>query len=97
MMKKFSDDFKKKYNKEADLYGAVAYDAARIVIEAIKAVNPGSPEESVKLRDYIEQLRNFPGVYGAYYNFSPKDHRGLGKSAVVRIQARGKKFCPCEK
>ncbi len=97
MMKKFADDFKKKYNKDADLYAAVAYDAARIVIEAIKAVNPGSPEESVKLRNYIEQLKNFPGVYGANYNFSPKDHRGLGKNALVLIQAKGKRFYPYEK
>jgi branched-chain amino acid transport system substrate-binding protein len=97
LMKKFADDFKKRFNKEADNYGAVAYDAARILFEAIKAVNPAGPGDSGKLRAYIERMKNYPGVYGAYYNFSPQDHRGLSRAAIVLIQTKGKKFLLYEK
>ena len=92
LMKKFADDFKKKYNKEADNYGAVAYDAGRVFFTAIKAINPAGPEESGKIRDYVEKMKNFPGVFGAYYNFSPQDHRGLTKDALIFIQAKNGKF-----
>jgi len=81
-----------KYNKEADNYGAVAYDAGRVFSTAIKAINPAGPEESGKIRDYVEKMKNFPGVFGAYYNFSPQDHRGLTKDALIFIQAKNGKF-----
>jgi branched-chain amino acid transport system substrate-binding protein len=97
LMKNFFDDFKKRYNKTPDIYASAAYDAARILFEAIKQVNPRGHQESWKLRDYIEKMKNFPGVYGAYYNFSSQDHRGLGKNAVVLIQARNGKFSLYEK
>jgi branched-chain amino acid transport system substrate-binding protein len=92
MIKKFVDEYQKKFNKEADLNAAVGYDAARILFEAFKATNPSGPEDSTKVRDYIEKMRNFPGVYGANYNFSATDHRGLNKTALVLIQAKNKRF-----
>ncbi len=97
MIKKFTDEYQKKFNKEADLNAAVGYDAARILFEAFKGVNPKGPEDSTKIRDYIEKMRNFPGVYGANYNFSPTDHRGLNKTALVLIQAKNKRFTMYEK
>lgn len=42
-------------------------------------------------------MRNFPGVYGANYNFSATDHRGLNKTALVLLQAKSKRFAPYEK
>jgi len=92
LMKKFADDFKNKYNKETDIYGAVAYDAGRVFFNAIKAINPTGPEESWKIRDYVEKMKDFPGVVGAYYKFSPQDHRGLNKDALIFIQAKNGKF-----
>jgi len=97
MIKKFVDDYQKKFNKEADLNAAVGYDAARILFEAFKGINPRGPEDSTKIRDYIEKMRNFPGVYGANYNFSASDHRGLNKTALVLLQAKNKRFAPYEK
>jgi branched-chain amino acid transport system substrate-binding protein len=92
LMKKFADDFKKKFNKEADNYGAVAYDAGRVFFNAIRAANPAGPEESGKIRDIVEKMKDFPGVFGAYYNFSQQDHRGLTKDVLIFIQAKNKKF-----
>jgi branched-chain amino acid transport system substrate-binding protein len=97
IMKRFADDFKKKFNKEADVFAATGYDAARVFAEAIKAVNPKGPEDSGKLRAYIEKMKNFPGVFGAYYNFSPQDHRGLDKAAYVFVQAKNNKFVAFER
>ena len=92
LMKKFADDFKKKYNKEADNYGAVAYDAGLVFFNAIKAVNPTGPEDSGKIRDVVEKMKNFPGVFGAYYSFSASDHRGLTKDALIFVRAKNGKF-----
>lgn len=97
MIKKFVDEYQKKFNKEADLNAAVGYDAARILFEAFKGINPRGPEDSTKVRDYIDKMRNFPGVYGANYNFSATDHRGLNKTALVLLQAKSKRFAPYEK
>jgi branched-chain amino acid transport system substrate-binding protein len=97
MIRKFVEDFKKRFNKEPDLNAAVGYDAAKILFEALKAVNPIGPEDSTKIRDYIEKMRNYPGVYGANYNFSATDHRGLNKNALVLIQAKNGKFSLYEK
>ncbi len=97
MMRKFVDEYQKRFNKEADLNAVVAYDAARILFEAFKAINPSGPEDSTKLRDYIEKMHNFPGVYGANYNYSATDHRGLDGSALVLIQAKNNKFLLYEK
>ena len=97
MIRKYVEDFKKRFNKDPDLNAAVGYDAARILFEAIKSVNPRDPDESVKIRDYIEKMSGYPGVYGANYNFSAADHRGLNKTALVHIQAKGNKFSLYEK
>jgi branched-chain amino acid transport system substrate-binding protein len=97
MIRKFADDFKKRFNKDPDLNAAVGYDAARILFEAIKGVNPRDPEDSVKIRDYIEKMRSYLGVYGANYNFSATDHRGLNKTSLVLIQAKNNKFSFYEK
>jgi branched-chain amino acid transport system substrate-binding protein len=96
LIMKFADGFKKKYNKEVDAGAAVAYDAARVFFEAIRAVNPVGPEDGTKLRNYIEQMKSFPGII-SYYNFTPQDHRGLGKSAVVLIQGKNERFSLYEK
>jgi branched-chain amino acid transport system substrate-binding protein len=92
IMQEFSDAFMKKYNKEADLYAAVAYDSMRVIAEAIRLVKPEGPKDSIKLRDAIERIRNFPAVYGRAYNFSKDDHRGLKKDACLMMQVKGGKF-----
>ncbi len=92
LMKEFAEAFQKKFRKEADIYAVVAYDAARVIADAMRQVKPESPRDSPKLRDTIELIKNFPAVYGGTYTFSKEDHRGIKKDAALMIQVKGGKF-----
>jgi branched-chain amino acid transport system substrate-binding protein len=91
-MKEFAEAFQKKFKKEADIYAVVAYDAARVVAEAMQQVKPEGPKDSPKLRDAIETIKSYPAVYGGTYTFSKEDHRGIKKDAALMIQVKSGKF-----
>ncbi len=92
MMREFTEAFQKKFKKEPDIYSVVAFDAARVVAEGMRQAKPDGPKESVKLRDAIEQIKNYPAIFGGTYTFSKEDHRGIHKDAAVMIQVRGGRF-----
>ncbi len=92
LMKEFAEAFQKKFKKEADVYAVVGYDAARVIAEGMRQVKPESPNDSPKLRDAIELIKNYPAVYGGTYTFSKEDHRGIKKDAALMIQVKGGKF-----
>jgi branched-chain amino acid transport system substrate-binding protein len=56
----FLNDFKAAYNKEPDTYAAYTYDAASIIIEAIK--QKGAGRESIK--NYLSTLQGYKGTTG---------------------------------
>lgn len=65
----FVQTYKDKYGEEPDMFAAQAYDAARIVIEAIKS--QGVTLENIKdgtaselIREGIAATRDFPGITG---------------------------------
>jgi branched-chain amino acid transport system substrate-binding protein len=92
LMREFNEAFQRKFKKEPDIYAVVAYDAVRIIAEAVKVVKPTGPQDNQKLRDAMEQIKNFPAVYGGTYTFSKEDHRGMKKDAALMIQVKGGKF-----
>jgi len=92
LMTAFNEAFQRKYKKEADMYAAQGYDSMRITFEAIRQVKPEGPQDSVKIRNAIEKIKDFPGVYGTTYTFSKDDHRGLKREDCVLIQVKGGKF-----
>ncbi|HME45185.1 MAG TPA: ABC transporter substrate-binding protein [Syntrophorhabdales bacterium] len=92
LMKEFAEAFQKKFKKEADIYAVVAYDAARVTAEGMRQAKPEGSKDSLKLRDAMELIRNFPAVYGGTYTFSKEEHRGIKKDAAVMIQVKGGKF-----
>jgi len=92
IIREFNEAFQKKFKKEPDIYAVVAYDAARVIAEAMKQVKPQGPGDNIKLRDAIEKIRNFPAIYGGTYTFSKEDHRGIKKEAALMIQVKGGKF-----
>jgi branched-chain amino acid transport system substrate-binding protein len=83
----YSAQFKKAYGKDADHFGGHAYDATWLVVSALRKVgdNPG------KIRTQIENTKKFVGI-GGVFNFSAKDHNGLGKEAFVMVQIRNGKW-----
>jgi len=92
LMREFNEAFQRKFKKEPDIYAVVAYDAVRVIAEAVKVVKPTGPQDNQKLRDAMEQIKNFPAVYGGTYTFSKEDHRGMKKDAALMIQVKGGKF-----
>ncbi len=78
-------DFVKKYQKKydgkmPDAMAALGYDAARILVDAIKRA--GSTDH-VKLRDAIAQTKNFPGVTGMIT--LDKDRNASKPLTILRI------------
>jgi branched-chain amino acid transport system substrate-binding protein len=62
-------------------FGGYAYDAMGILAKALKGTNG----DRDKIRDNIEKLTGYLGVSGTF-NFSPKDHNGLGEDAFVMVR-----------
>ncbi|MCX5894475.1 MAG: ABC transporter substrate-binding protein [Proteobacteria bacterium] len=88
---KYKKDYETKYKGDASTFGGHALDAINLVIEALKAVGP----DRAKIRDYIENKKNFVGT-GGIFNFSPEDHTGLTKDAFEMITVKGGKFVPAQ-
>jgi branched-chain amino acid transport system substrate-binding protein len=92
LMQEFNEAFQKKFKKDPDIYAVVAYDAVRVIAEALKSVKLGGKDDGEEMRNAIEKIRNFPAVYGGTYSFSKDDHRGIKKDAALMIQVKGGKF-----
>lgn len=56
----FVQAFTAKYNKEPDTYAALAYDSAKLILEAIS--KQGASREEIK--KYLSGVKDFPGVAG---------------------------------
>jgi len=83
--------YKKKYNGTTpDSLAALGYDAAQMLVAAIKKSGSTTTSENSrqKLRDALAQTTNFPGVTG---DITLDKDRNAVKPAVM-LQVRGKKF-----
>jgi branched-chain amino acid transport system substrate-binding protein len=65
---------------------ALGYDSPLMIAQAMKAVGP----EPEKLVGYLNQLKNFPGVYGDI-SFTPTQHDGYPDEQVVMVEANSLK------
>lgn len=74
---KFVTDFKAKYGMEPTGLGALGYDAAGVLVDAIKRAGSFEPD---KIRDALAKTKDFDGVTG---NITIDAHRDAEKSAVV--------------
>lgn len=78
----FTAKFKAKYNETPDAMGALGYDAAKILAEAIGRTKDMSPKS---IRDELAKTANFAGVTG---KITINKERNAVKSAVV-VQVQG--------
>ena len=76
----YNESYEAKYNEPISSFGGHAWDSLNLVIDALRTVGP----DSAKIRDYIENRKNFIGQHGVF-NFSPTDHNGLTKDAFVMV------------
>lgn len=74
---------------KADNMEATSWDAALIVVAALRALGPGA--NAAQVRQYIANLTDFAGIDGLY-DFKAHPERGLGPDGaiVVRYDADAK-------
>lgn len=78
---KYIEQFEKRFQTPVSGFGGYAYDAMHI----LAATLPGTEGNKEKLRGNLEVLKGLVGVSGTF-NFSPKEHNGLGPDAFVMVQ-----------
>lgn len=83
----YAKSFETKYGAGSrSTFGGHAWDAVNIVAQALKKVGP----DPVKLRDEIEKTQ-FTGV-SSVFNFTPEDHGGITKDALVLVEVKDGKW-----
>lgn len=80
VIERFVADYKAKYGRLPATFAGNGYDAARMLIEAIRQAGT----ERAKVRDALESLTDFHGVT-AVYSYSPTDHFGAQADSVVML------------
>ena len=83
-VKNFVSAYKDKHGEEPDMFAAQGYDAARIVIEAIKSQGPNSEQ----IREGIAATVDFPGITGK----TSIDEEGDTIKDVLILKVEGGKF-----
>ncbi len=83
----YKKDYEAKFNEPASTFGGHGYDAITILAAAI--AEGGNDRD--KVRDAIENLKNFPGT-GGVFSFSAEDHNGLDIDAFQMMTVKDGKF-----
>jgi branched-chain amino acid transport system substrate-binding protein len=88
VLRTYKQDYEAAHKEDVSTFGGHAYDALRVVAEALKRA--GAPDRD-KVRDAIENLKGFVGTAGVF-NFSPTDHTGLDLDAFAMLTVKNGKF-----
>lgn len=83
----YKKDYESRFKSDVSTFGGHAYDAIHLVIAALRAVGP----DRAKIRDYIENTKNFIGT-GGVFNYSADNHVGLDKDALEMYTVKGGAF-----
>jgi branched-chain amino acid transport system substrate-binding protein len=73
-----------KYNKDPNYFTALGWDGLLLFKRALEMSKSKDPE---KIRNALENIKNFPGTVGTY-NMSPADHTGLSYKDIRIIQIK---------
>jgi branched-chain amino acid transport system substrate-binding protein len=84
VVQEFGKTYQEKFGARPDNFAALGYDAARVVLDAIKRA--GSTEPAA-IRDALAQTKDFPGVSG---NITIDSNRNASKPAVVLAIKEGR-------
>ncbi len=84
VVQKFVNDYKAKYGQMPDALAALAYDAARIMADAMTRADS---TDGAKVRDKIAETKDFPGVTGS---ITLNAERNAVKTAVIVKVENGK-------
>ena len=70
------------HHLKADNMEATSWDAALIVVAALRKLGPNATAEQI--RSFIANLSDFPGIDGIY-NFKASPERGLGPDSAIAV------------
>jgi branched-chain amino acid transport system substrate-binding protein len=87
VVERFVREYEKKYGKPPATFAGNGYDAAMMIMDAIRKVGT----DPAKLRDAIEATKDYVGVT-AVYACSPADHYGTKPESVVMLSVTDGKF-----
>jgi branched-chain amino acid transport system substrate-binding protein len=87
VVERFVRDYEKKYGKPPATFAGNGYDAAMMLMNAIKRAGT----DAAKIRDAIEGTKDYVGVT-AVYAYAPTDHYGTKPESVVMLTVKGGKF-----
>jgi len=76
----YARDFEAKYGSR-NTFGGHAWDAVKLVVRALETAGP----DRAGVRTALESTKGFVGITGVF-DFSPTDHNGLDRRAVVMVQ-----------
>ncbi|MGF7058189.1 ABC transporter substrate-binding protein [Brassicibacter mesophilus] len=85
MSKDFLESYKKKYNKDANAFAALGFDAYLVILDAIERANSAAP---VDIQKALSETKNFMGATGI---INLDENGDAVKSAVIN-QVNGGKF-----
>jgi branched-chain amino acid transport system substrate-binding protein len=85
IIEKYVRDYQARYGSAPSPIDGMAYDAALLIVEALKSVKGNVTRES--LRDAIERIDRLEGITGIFH-LSPQDHVGLTDKDLMMLQFR---------
>jgi branched-chain amino acid transport system substrate-binding protein len=93
VLESYKKEYEAKYKEDVSTFGGHAYDAMKILEQAIKAAGVADKE---KVRSTIENMKGLVGTAGVF-NFTPADHNGLDVNAFEMLTVKDGKFAVLEK
>lgn len=93
VLESYKKEYEAKYKEDVSTFGGHAYDAMKILQQAIMATGVVDKE---KVRTTIENMKGLVGTAGIF-NFSPTDHNGLDANAFEMLTVKDGKFAVLEK
>lgn len=88
IVSRYVKDFTQKYNRDADPYGAYAYDTLMLYVDAVRRAGT---MDKAKVRDAIEQTKGFMSTSGPV-TMSSTDHLGLTASSLRLFEIKQGQF-----
>jgi branched-chain amino acid transport system substrate-binding protein len=94
LLTSYKTAYEAKYKENVSTFGGHAYDAMRILEQAMKAAGPAADKERV--RNTIENMKGLVGTAGIF-NFTPAEHNGLDADSFAMLTVKDGKFAVLEK
>ena len=83
----YKQDYQEKFNLTVNEFGGHSWDAMMLILNALEKFG----DDRAKIRDSIENTRNFLGINGIF-NFGPDKHMGLDLNSYVMMRVEDMKF-----